>query len=52
MSAQRPLVMRSERVVGWTGRLLAHAVEADASPIRASGFVAFSGDGAVLVDAG
>jgi uncharacterized protein (AIM24 family) len=52
VSAERPLIARAERVIGWTGRLLAHAVEPDASPTHAAGFVSFGGEGAVLVDAG
>jgi hypothetical protein len=45
-------MLRNERVLGWTGRLLAHAVEQDSSPTQAPGFVSFAGDGAVLVDVG
>jgi hypothetical protein len=52
VSAERPLMLRNERVLGWTGRLLAHAVEQDSSPTQAPGFVSFAGDGAVLVDVG
>ncbi len=52
VSAERPLMLRNERVLGWTGRLLAHAVEQDSSPTQAPGFVSFAGDGAVLLDVG
>ncbi len=52
VSADRQVMLRAERVLGWTGRLLAHPVEPDASPTHTTGFVAFSGDGAVLIDIG
>jgi uncharacterized protein (AIM24 family) len=52
VSAEKPLVLRAEKVLGWTGRLIAHPVEPEASPTHAAGFVAFSGDGAVLLDVG
>ena len=44
------LVVRSESVAGWTGRLLAQPLTAEESPTHAHGFVAFSGDGFVLLD--
>jgi hypothetical protein len=49
-SADRKLVVRSESVAGWTGRLLAQPLTAEESPTHAHGFVAFSGDGYVLLD--
>ncbi len=52
VSAERPLMLRADRVLGWTGRLLAHPVEPETSPTHTTGFVAFSGDGAVLIDIG
>ncbi len=52
VGAEKPLLLRAERVLGWTGRLIAHPVEPEASPTHAAGFVAFSGDGAVLLDVG
>jgi uncharacterized protein (AIM24 family) len=50
VSAERPLTVRAGSVLGWTGRLLGQAVPAEQAPHLGSGFVAFSGDGAVLVD--
>jgi Flp pilus assembly protein TadD len=52
VGADKPLLLRAERVLGWTGRLLAHPVEPEVSPTHAAGFVAFTGDGAVLLDVG
>jgi hypothetical protein len=49
-TADKKLVVRSESVAGWTGRLLAQPLTADESPTHAHGFVAFSGDGFVLLD--
>jgi hypothetical protein len=43
-------VVRVDDVIGWTGRLLGQAVEIDASPGRLPGAVAFSGEGALLLD--
>jgi Flp pilus assembly protein TadD len=43
-------VVRVDDVIGWTGRLLGQAVETDASPGRLPGAVAFSGEGALLLD--
>lgn len=43
-------VVRVDDVIGWTGRLLGQAVEADAAPGRLPGGVAFSGEGALLLD--
>jgi uncharacterized protein (AIM24 family) len=50
VSAERSLTVRAGSVLGWTGRLLGQAVPAEQAPHLGSGFVAFSGDGAVLVD--
>jgi hypothetical protein len=49
-TADKKLVVRSESVAGWTGRLLAQPLTAEESPTHAHGFVAFSGDGFVLLD--
>jgi hypothetical protein len=49
-TADKKLVVRSESVAGWTGRLLAQPLTAEDSPTHAHGFVAFSGDGFVLLD--
>jgi hypothetical protein len=49
-SSDKKLVVRSESVAGWTGRLLAQPLTAEESPTHAHGFVAFSGDGFVLLD--
>jgi len=43
-------VVRVDDVIGWTGRLLGQAVETDAAPGRLPGAVAFSGEGALLLD--
>lgn len=43
-------VVRVDDVIGWTGRLLGQAVETEASPGRLPGAVAFSGEGALLLD--
>lgn len=43
-------VVRVDDVVGWTGRLLGQAVALEASPGRLPGAVAFSGEGALLLD--
>jgi uncharacterized protein (AIM24 family) len=43
-------VVRVDDVIGWTGRLLGQAVDLDASPGRLPGAVAFSGEGALLLD--
>ena len=48
--AERALTVRAGSVLGWTGRLLGQAVPAEQAPHLGSGFVAFSGDGSVLVD--
>ena len=43
-------LVRVDDVIGWTGRLLGQGVETDASPGRLPGAVAFSGEGALLLD--
>ena len=47
---ERRLVVRSESVAGWTGRMLAQPLTADESPTHSHGFVSFGGEGAVLLD--
>jgi Tfp pilus assembly protein PilF len=43
-------VVRVDDVIGWTGRLLGQAVSTEASPGRLPGAVAFTGEGALLLD--
>ena len=43
-------IVRVDDVIGWTGRLLGQAVGTEASPGRLPGAVAFSGEGALLLD--
>jgi Flp pilus assembly protein TadD len=43
-------VVRVDDVIGWTGRLLGQALDVDASPGKLPGAVAFSGEGALLLD--
>ena len=43
-------IVRVDDVIGWTGRLLGQAVSTEASPGRLPGAVAFSGEGALLLD--
>lgn len=43
-------VARVDDVIGWTGRLLGQAVDTEAAPGRLPGAVAFSGEGALLLD--
>lgn len=43
-------VVRVDDVIGWTGRLLGQALEVEASPGKLPGAVAFSGEGALLLD--
>ena len=50
VTADRRVVVRSESVAGWTGRMLAQPLTAEDSPTHAHGFVSFSGEGAVLLD--
>jgi len=50
VTAEHRVVVRSESVAGWTGRMLAQPLTAEESPTRAHGFVSFSGEGAVLLD--
>jgi hypothetical protein len=50
VTADKRVVVRSESVAGWTGRMLAQPLTAEESPTRAHGFVSFSGEGAVLLD--
>jgi Flp pilus assembly protein TadD len=46
------LAVRADDVVGWIGRLLGHPLDLESSPLKAPGFVAFSGSGSVLLDLG
>lgn len=43
-------IVRVDDVIGWTGRLLGQAVSNEAAPGRLPGAVAFSGEGALLLD--
>jgi Flp pilus assembly protein TadD len=43
-------IVRVDDVIGWTGRLLGQAVGTEASPGRLPGAVAFTGEGALLLD--
>jgi len=46
------LAVRADDVVGWIGRLLGHPLDHEQAPLKAPGFVTFSGTGSVLVDLG
>jgi hypothetical protein len=48
--AERRVVVRGEDVLGWTGRLLPQPAGPEDAPASSAGFVAFSGDGALLLD--
>lgn len=50
VTAERRVIVRSESVAGWTGRMLAQPITAEDAPTHAHGFVSFSGEGAVLLD--
>jgi hypothetical protein len=50
VAPDRPLTVRAEDVVGWTGRMLAQPLGADQAPGSLPGFIGFSGDGTVLLD--
>ena len=50
VTPERRVIVRSESVAGWTGRMLAQPLTADESPTHGHGFVSFAGDGAVLLD--
>ncbi|MES1174272.1 MAG: tetratricopeptide repeat protein [Myxococcales bacterium] len=52
VSENQKLAVRVDDVVGWIGRLLGHPLELESAPLKAPGFVAFSGSGSVLVDLG
>lgn len=47
-----PALVHSDRVVGWTGRVLARLVAPIEAPAGLSAMVGFSGQGAVLLDLG
>jgi hypothetical protein len=51
-TADRPLLVRREWIVGWLGRLMPRAVGASEAPNGQRGLISFSGDGAVLVRVG
>ncbi|HMJ16635.1 MAG TPA: tetratricopeptide repeat protein [Polyangiaceae bacterium] len=48
--AERPVVVRGDQVLGWTGRLLPNPLGANESPAGMSGFIGFSGDGSVFLE--
>jgi Flp pilus assembly protein TadD len=50
VTQERRVIVRSESVAGWTGRMLAQPLTAEESPTHGHGFVSFAGDGAVLLD--
>jgi hypothetical protein len=50
VSADHPVIVHGLSVAGWTGRLLAEPLTTEDSPTHSHGFVAFNGDGAVLLD--
>jgi hypothetical protein len=52
VTENQKLAVRADDVVGWIGRLLGHPLDLEAAPLKAPGFVAFSGSGSVLVDLG
>ena len=52
VTENQKLAVRADDVVGWIGRLLGHPLDLESAPLRAPGFVAFSGSGSVLVDLG
>jgi len=52
VNEDQKLAVRADDVVGWVGRLLGHPLDLESAPLKAPGFVAFSGSGSVLVDLG
>lgn len=52
VDSERPLAVRADDVLGWTGRLLPQPLPASQAPGSAHGLVAFNGDGAVFLDPG
>jgi len=52
ITENQKLAVRADDVVGWIGRLLGHPLDLESAPLKAPGFVAFSGSGSVLVDLG
>ncbi|MCC6216913.1 MAG: tetratricopeptide repeat protein [Polyangiaceae bacterium] len=48
-TAERPLLARGADVLGWMGRLVPRAASPEEAPLGTRGFLAFSGDGALLV---
>jgi uncharacterized protein (AIM24 family) len=52
VSAERTVDLRAKLVLGWTGRLLPHALSPREAPHQAHGFIRFSGDGSVFIETG
>lgn len=52
VSSDRPVQVRSDRLIGWAGRLLAHPVAQDEAPAQIRGLVSLSGAGTVFFDGG
>ena len=52
VTEHQKLAVRADDVVGWIGRLLGQPLDSESAPLKAPGFVAFSGSGSVLVDLG
>jgi len=52
VAENQKLAVRADDVVGWIGRLLGQPLDLSSSPLKTLGFVAFSGNGSVLVDLG
>lgn len=52
VSSDRPVQVRSDRLIGWAGRLLAQPVALDEAPAQIRGLVSLSGAGTVLFDGG
>jgi Flp pilus assembly protein TadD len=50
VSAERPVVVRSDQVLGWTGRLLPNTLSSHEAPGGMAHFIGFSGDGAVFLE--
>jgi uncharacterized protein (AIM24 family) len=50
ITADRPVLIRSDRLIGWLGRLLARPVPREEAPAGLFGLVALSGTGTVLSD--
>ncbi|HEY6558964.1 MAG TPA: tetratricopeptide repeat protein [Polyangiaceae bacterium] len=48
--AERPVVVKSDQVLGWTGRLLPNTLSANEAPGGMPHFIGFSGDGSVFLE--